>query len=470
MKLTKALFVLALALGLALPAHAETQNVKVSGSIDIYGFYRNNFDLQKSNDSGAADAAAAAPAVQAGDHAASQTHRSEGDSYFMGITQLEIDADLTDGVSTVVNLINQRDWNADVFDTTTANTAEEFDVILDLAYVKLKEAFYSPLTLTIGRQDLVFGRGFILGWNPQDPTTTIQADEFTQIQSFDAIRGTLDFNPWTVDLVYSKTNENSHDPEDDRDLYFTNVNYKFSERNAVAEGYFFADLDKHTTASAAGSNNNDTYTLGGRFQYDPIAQGTLGGELAYQFGNYSNAAGAADRDRGAWALDLFGEYRIENPWKPTVGIEYVYLSGEEVTASSSESWSMWRGDFRLPVYGWIHDYLELYYETGLVGDYASGQNQEHLSLYGSMVPMEDVKLSANYFYFRTVEPVHPSGLAGSSSLSKDIGHELDTALTYAYSEDVTFTFMANWFIPGSFYTSGMDSRASEYLSEVKVVF
>ena len=45
MKSFKALFVAALVLGMAVPAFAETQNVKVSGSIDSYAFYRENYDL-----------------------------------------------------------------------------------------------------------------------------------------------------------------------------------------------------------------------------------------------------------------------------------------------------------------------------------------------------------------------------------------------------------------------------------------
>ena len=50
MKSFKALFVLALVLGFSVPAFAETQNVKVSGSIDMYGFYRTNYDLLDNND------------------------------------------------------------------------------------------------------------------------------------------------------------------------------------------------------------------------------------------------------------------------------------------------------------------------------------------------------------------------------------------------------------------------------------
>jgi len=65
-----------------------------------------------------------------------------------------------------------------------------------------------------------------VGWNPQDPQGNFQADEFTQMQSFDAIRATLDFNPWTLDFVYSKIREGATNPEDDRDLTISYITYK----------------------------------------------------------------------------------------------------------------------------------------------------------------------------------------------------------------------------------------------------
>src|SRR3989338_4755606 len=141
MKLLRALFVLALVLGFAVPAFAETQNVKVSGSIDAYWFYRVNYDLQDNNDSGAIPVAGAVPA--SGGTTNSTGHSSEGDDYFRSNTQIEVSADLTDNVSTVINIVNQRDWNADDFVADAAAAAtntgpNEFDILLDLAYVQMK--------------------------------------------------------------------------------------------------------------------------------------------------------------------------------------------------------------------------------------------------------------------------------------------------------------------------------------------
>ena len=488
MKLLRALFVLALVVGFSVPAFAETQNVKVSGSLDAYWFYRVNMDLLGGNDSGSIPIAGTVPSQS---HSGVINHRSNGDDYFMSITQIEVSADLTDNVSTVINLINQRDWNASGFedggsvgDSRTSISGAEFDILLDLAYVQMKEIFYSPLTLTIGRQDLVFGRGFIIGWNPQDPQGATQADEFTQIQSFDAIRATLDFNPWTLDFVYSKITENAHDPEDDRDLYIANVNYKFAEYNAVAEGYFVSEIDRsalNTVTTAGGLNpspstissgSNDTYTVGGRVQFDPISQITLGGELAYQFGNYRAAPGATPkRDRDAWAADIFGEYRWDNTWKPSVGIEYIYMSGEENLSNTSGDYGAWNAPFRGPTYGWIHEYLETNYATGDPIDQPASQNHESLSVYGSIKPLDDLLLSARYYYFWAAESIHTvPGNQNSSTRDEELGHEIDTVVSYSYTEDVTFSFMANWFIPGDFYISPNDATASEYISEVKVTF
>src|SRR3989338_2858651 len=177
MKSLKALFVFALAVALAAPAYAETQNVKVSGAIDAYWFVRSNYDLRKKNDIAVTPTGTAS---YTGGGVTLNNFREDKADYFMSITQLEVSADLTDNVSTVINIVNQRDWNAHQFldpvasalAATPGNTANEFDLTLDLAYVQMKEIFYSPLTLTVGRQDLVFGRGFIIGWDPPDPQRT----------------------------------------------------------------------------------------------------------------------------------------------------------------------------------------------------------------------------------------------------------------------------------------------------------
>ncbi|MGB3113921.1 MAG: hypothetical protein WBC00_04830, partial [Candidatus Omnitrophota bacterium] len=94
MKLFKILCVLALVFAFTTIAYAETQSVKVSGDIALRTFARNNYDLD--ND----DAVATNNGAESTDWA----------SYLLSTAEVQIDADLTDNVSGVIRLVNQRVW------------------------------------------------------------------------------------------------------------------------------------------------------------------------------------------------------------------------------------------------------------------------------------------------------------------------------------------------------------------------
>jgi hypothetical protein len=84
--------VLALALAVAItlsPAFAEVQNVKVSGDLNMFGAIRNNFGLTRGPDG---------------------NRRNNDESFIATQTRVKIDADLTDNVSAVFRLINERKW------------------------------------------------------------------------------------------------------------------------------------------------------------------------------------------------------------------------------------------------------------------------------------------------------------------------------------------------------------------------
>lgn len=438
MKLSKALLVLALSFFVAAPAFAETQNVKVSGSLDMYGFLRQNFDLSKDGGDN----------IDAGD--------SEAHDFFMGITQVEVSADLTDNVSTVINLTNEREWN----DPATATN----DIDLDLAYVQMKEIFYTPLTLTIGRQDIWFGRGFVVGNNSTawDPNGSIPANEYSTHTAFDALRATLDFNPWTLDFVYAKIDENDINEEDDIDLYVVNVNYKFAEYNAVAEGYLVTEWDR-TIDSASGDASSDTETIGGRIQFDPISQITLGAEIAYQFGDYQVSSSNVERDRAAWGFDIFGTYRwIDYAWKPSLTLEYVHFSGDDRLDTTGD-YTAWNSLYRGKFWTAYADFREFLYTTDATGDQSATTNQQFIQVKADIKPLEDLLLEASFTYLWMDEEVNAAG-------EDELGWEIDLQATYDYTEDVSFGLLAGWFVPGDFYTADNDETAVDLVGSTKVTF
>ncbi len=470
----------------AAPALAETQTVKVSGALDVMHLYRHNYDLRDDNDQGSVQAGGTVRAIN---QTLTISDGGESDNLFMSIAQVEVAADLTDNVSVVIRLVNQRDWNARAFEdssldetganpeiaATDENQTEEFDVGVDLAYMQLKEIWYAPLTLTIGRQDIWFGRGNQIGLNRQDPNNSITANEFTAIVGFDALRGTLDFEPWTVDLVMAIIDENAVDTEDDTQLYWMNVNYQFAQYNAEAETYFGARDDRSTIRRTTGSTVNTrqseagdrTYTIGGRAQFDPIENIVLGGELAYQFGDYAQSSGN-HRDRHAWFLEMFGEYSFQNQWNPTVGLALVHQSGED-TFSGTDEYNAWSGPYAGQTWGDIRSFQESFYETASIRDQIGNSNQNHISLYGNLSPMEDLMLDLWWYYFWADEEYLAGGTTGAA-VDDDIGNEVDAHLTYDYTEDVAFGTWLSVFFPGEVYEGNADSTATQVVSKVSVAF
>ena len=91
MKLLKVLCVLAIALCLTASVYAETQSVKVSGDLTMRGIYRNDYTLISS----IPEAAAGATTTRIGTDSTDQ-------SWAMTVAAVQVDADLTDNVNTVI--------------------------------------------------------------------------------------------------------------------------------------------------------------------------------------------------------------------------------------------------------------------------------------------------------------------------------------------------------------------------------
>ena len=219
---------------IAVPAFAEVQNVKVSGDIDSKAISRNQYDFSNGNSNGN---------PQPG-----TTSYNDQDTWFMTTARIQIDADLTDNVSTSVRLLNERDWDVEAAPTT--------EIAIDLASVKMKEMFYAPLTLTIGRQNIRLGTGLVVG-DPDTNDTAVNnaiiADDLSARKSFDAVKATLDYNPLTVDLIMAKINAGTIArattvegirTKDDIDLYAINAAYKFNQYNSEIEGYLITKIDQ----------------------------------------------------------------------------------------------------------------------------------------------------------------------------------------------------------------------------------
>lgn len=426
---------------LAIPAFAAVQNVKVSGDITTYGVWQDEFDLNDSGDPYANDA------------------------FLATITRLRIDADLTDNVSATIRLLNERVWDTE--------TAASTDIDLDLSYLTLKEVFYSPLTLIIGRQNLRYGNALIVG-DPDTNAAVAAASDFnapggveaapaylSARKAFDAIRAIFDYEPWTIDIIAAKIDESDDSDDTNRDhtLYGINIAYEFAEYEGEVEGYYFFK----DNANAA--TFDETNVIGIRGSFVPVDGLTLAGELAYQFGDYSSS-----RDLKAWALDVSGKYTFAADYEPTIWLGYSFRSGEE--AADSGDYEAWDPMYEDQTRGLIADYLFGGANNGV------SSNAHIINLGGSIKPLEDLSLAIDWFHYILDEELVATGtgtLTGNVTsytitTDDDLGDEIDISLLYDYSEDVQFGLTLGWFLPGDTFNGANDDDAVAILGHTKVSF
>lgn len=512
MRLLRTICVFGLALCLATSVYAGTQSVKVSGDLTIRGLARGDYDLDKNHAEPVVPGVGALP----GPGTSAQLGTSDWQTWAMSTTEVQIDADLTDNVSAVFRLFNERDWNVSgkavtnndvVFmrddagltaTTIYASDTDEFDLGLDLAYVELKEFLYSPLTLKIGRQDIWFGKGFVVGANLKDYNTKIAADEYTAMSSFDAIRATLDYDPWTIDAIAAKVWENEIGSKDDEDLFGVNVGYVFDVYNAEAEGYWFFKNDDQIAPTII-KDHNTTHTLGLRGSADPIEDWTAAAELAMQFGEFVGFRNQAEgRNRFGYALDVSVECRAlqqQFAWKPVLGAEYILYSGDDEeypTAASTgyyHGWDpMYRGKFDSAYREFVgrYNYTHLGW-NGARANYvntftdASYTNQHQVLLYGSVTPADSISVDGRlgFFWQQNARSFTNNALvttggnaAAFTTAERFIGTEIDVAVNWDYTEDVSFGVLAAWFLPGDFYDvdDTGDSVATDLVGTVTLSF
>jgi hypothetical protein len=459
---------LAFVVGLTVAAYAEVQNVKVSGDLTVYGIMR-QINLNTGND-----------IVGSVDGTREQALAS--------ITRVRVDADLTDNVSTTVRLLNERYWGRE--DTNNDASGVNTDIDLDLAYVTLKEFLYSPLTLTIGRQELHFGNGMIVG-DPDTNGLASTASAFTTTatglsndadlssrKAFDAIRATLNYDPLVIDIITAKIRERDIRVQDDEDLYGVNVNYALTKRTMV-EGYYFGRhlindgavvVATATTPALVNHKTHRTDTVGGRVVTKPVDNLTFQLEGAYQFGK---AVGQNDfpadslntaPSRRAWAWETALTWDIPKlKYNPSITALYAYFTGNK--SSDRKRWRAW----------------DSMYEDQKFGDIANAQfPQSNAHIAGAilaMKPMEDIGLKGEYYAFwwdkRYGDAQTITSLRGDNVIMKHkkfAGQELDITATYDYTEDVQFSLLSGLYFPGSSFADNNGNIGNELIGKMKVTF
>jgi len=454
---------------LSIPAFAAVENIKVSGDINEQYVAR---DLSMGG---------------------TAYNQADSESFLLSQVRLRFDADLTENVSGVIRLIDERTWGEE--DTFSDNT----DVALDLAYIELKEFLYQPLSVTVGRQNLRYGSGLIVGdpdTNMTVASTAITNNRFGDLslrKSFDAAKIVLDFAPWTIDAIYSKVRQpyttslltDGTHIHNNTDLWGVNANYQWGSFDGVTEAYYFGAQNNRNNmlytfvATQVPENQAITQVIGARTQFNPMEKLTLGLEGAYQFGDVQVPIAANPaRHLSAFAIEANAEYRFMTKYSPTLGLNYVYLSGNDDVNGNGAG-----GDKKLTAW-------DPMFEDQSLGEIMNilfpNSNVQGARVSGSMMPREDVTLGLSYSWLALANKLTETNVYGTiynpplgrystdnydfNNLEGYLGSEVDTFATYDYTEDVQLKLTGAWFMPGDFFTSTNDDVAYSVRGGVNLNF
>lgn len=446
-----AVLALALIVGLTFSAaYAEVQNVKVSGDIVASGVLRKHFGLM---------------AATAGDKSVLKQ------SFLMTQARVRVDADLTDNVMTTVRLINERIWNGQ--NDTNTGAVNTTNIDLDLAYVTLKEFLYSPLTLTVGRQEIKFGNSLVMGNAKAGGASSTIPTDLSERKSFDALRATLNYDPLIVDLLYAKIRQTTTVDRNDIVLSGVNATYALNKKTDIS-GYYYLKNDDFKTGITTGSKADKVNTVGALITSAPIENLTASFEAAYQFGkSVAGVAGVLQNQRkhSAYALQAMADYTFAKvKTTPKVGASYTYLSGRDAgNGTVNEGWDPMFYDQAL---------------NNITYTLLPFTNMRVLNIKASCKPVEDVTLSANYGYYDVAQKngaaitspfTYDNGttyLAGVATTGKaHLGEAIDLTATYDYTEDVQFGLTAGLFRAGNALTIASNKQvAQQAIASMKVTF
>ncbi|MFC1666254.1 alginate export family protein [Candidatus Omnitrophota bacterium] len=467
----------------ASPAFAEVQNVKVSGDIISAGVYRNNYDLYPAQRNATGTTGSYDEDGQ----------YSDNNNFLYTQARVRVDADLTDNVAATIRYLTEYDWNTE--DNTGSSSVTDGDnVDLDLANVTLKEAFYQPLTVIVGRQPLRYGNAFVVG-DPDTNATSKDTTTFTAVdlsirKSFDAIRGILDYNPLTIDLFMAKIDETNAGLNCDETLYGANAAYTFDNYNAEAEGYWFLNRDDIQAAPVETSDTTSpgqvVHTIGARGSMTPIDNLNILGEIAFQRGDYDRHS-TTKRDVSGQAWQVAADYTIVDwNWAPVVRAGWTHYSGEEqANAGDFDGW--------IPLYeDQSHGVAANFILSGING--GQNSNADILNIGATVETAEDLTLSVDWYNFwldqnlvagaNTLASSSNNGALGWTNLTQgnyamnandELGYEVDVALDYDYTEDVKMGLSGSWFKPGKalegeYSTDRNDETALQVLATLDVAF
>ncbi len=385
--------------------------------------------------------------------------------------RLWLDMRLMDDVRFYFRAVNEYKWGIDSKANTLLVDAEGLDIVIGNKELSVDNSFVEwsnplgiePLTLKAGRQDLIYGEGFMI-LDGQDNVGSMAI-------AFDGIKSSWALGEGTnLDLFGMKIEEHEKNYADDEDLYgayLTDTSvlegHKLEgyvlhrNRNAVEDylapvGGRGALMPKlHTTAiggriSGSFADKQLTYAIEGNFQFGEIEDATG----AFFAG--TDSFGESSVDRRAYGGYAWGKYTfVDSEWKPYVKLGAVYTTGDDPGSKDYEGFDTFYAEWPKYSEGLVYQLYDPFFPV-------KGGNDPDLGAWSNMIiaqaevgcsPVEEMGLSLTYQHLWADED---NGLGDGDNR----GDLVTGMLTYNFNEYVSGHLLGDYFWPDDYYPDDAD--------------
>ena len=365
--------------------------------------------------------------------------------------------------------------------------------IFDSLNVQWKKALDLPATVTVGRQDIFLGDGWLVGdGTPEDGSFTYFLDSARitvnledQKTTIDAIGIIQDGRPdgWLPTVGPSTSLGGDPEPylltdQNEKGAIVWIANKSIPQANL--DGFFIYKNDTRIDNSpeATFGDNADIFTFGGSVSGLVESHWKYSAEGAYQFGRKQDpelngqtplpnpllapsAQTKGYRDLGAFGVNARLTYLFNDKWNDQVSLCFEYLSGDNPNTGTDEMFDVLWG--RWPRWSEMYN-IYSYVQESRVGQTA---NLYRIGPTWTVAPFKNFDFSASYFALfadqavptrdlnETLNPALglPAFAGPFTTTGTFRGHYFQTIFKYRFSKHMTGHLWGEWLLPGDYYVS-----------------
>lgn len=328
--------------------------------------------------------------------------------------------------------------------------------IIDNLNIQWREIGHQPVSIIVGRQDIMLGEGWLTGdGTPHDGSWTYFLDAARITYELKDQKTVID----AIGIIQSAKDDSWLQPINNQNRYFSENHEKGAILNVLNTSidkfginpYFIYKTDDDVNDDTATGVNSDIFTFGSRLFGNITEHWKYSVEGAYQFGQKEDVLirfpeqSDDERDIRAFGVNTKLGYAFKDKLNNQVGLNYEFLSGDDPDTKQDEMFdAMWG---RYPRWSEIG-----LYSTARETRIGMMANYHRFGPTWTCNPMKGMEFTTSYYALFADQQVATRGAVGRFT-NDDIfrGHFISAVLKHKFSNHLAGHLWGEMLLPGNYY-------------------